>query len=317
MTKSIGLLLALLMLRDGTQEGKVTMQRCLIAFLISLIMSFSFIGGLAHGEEAPSDSSVSSGGAAPTAQSVVSVRSSETVVKGKTSGADLSLTFAASARRTEDESRTSATDFELAAWKAIGKRLRVDGYVGATRDTNGLEETKLADARIGILHNPILIARRLQYRPKLTIFLPTDSDRRKIDSFRTGISLNNRLSFQKQNFFSFYQLSATKNFYQYETSGNGESNPSHSFSHTLNLNYAVGNFYVGFTPNLVNRWTFSGTPSTSFSLSEEFGYGWQDWMLAIGHTNSDSLYKANGADTNFTFFNGNTSKYYLTANYTF
>ncbi len=232
-------------------------------------------------------------------------------------GVDLTATYTASAKETSDRDRVSSLDFELAPWVAVGRNYKADGYVSVAKDLNGYLESKVTDARLGFFHNPIPLSKVWQYRPKVTVFLPVDSEKRDVNSFRTAVSMGNRFLFERGNLTGFWQTSFGKNFYQYTTTGAGDSNPSFSVSNSLKANLSFGKFYLEVTPAASTRWTYEGTPSTTFDIAEEIGMGLGAWTIGLGHTNSDSLYQANGSDSNFTFFNGNTSKLYLTANLTF
>ncbi len=228
-------------------------------------------------------------------------------------GASAAMTYSASARSTADTDRSSETDLEIAPWAAVGRHLTMDGYLGISRPTNGYRETRFADGRIGIFRNSMKLSQHWLFRPKATLFLPLNSDNRTIHSFRTGLNLAGRLMFATGALQGFYQLSGTQNFYRYTTTGTGESNPARSLSHVVKGVYSWRQMYFDLTGSVASRWTFAGTPSTTFGISEEIGFSEGQWSIGLGHSNSDSLYQANGSETNLTFFSGYTSKYYVSA----
>lgn len=279
----------------------------------SAISLLGFVLGIAA-FSSPAFAAASTGG-----QSTTTASNVEKPGKGeKTSGGDLTATYSGSALETSDQDRVSTLELEVAPWIATSKNTKLDGYLDLSRDMNNYGETTIADARVGFLHNPIRLSKVFQYRPKAVLYLPADAKKREVNSFLGAVGFGNRILFETGILSGYYQLGLTKNVYRYETTGDsGESNPSWSLGNVLKMGLSVDRFSLDVTGSVTQKWTFEATPSSSFEVSEELGATLSKvWAVSVGHSNGDSLFLANGSDSNFSFANGNTSKFYLSVNYT-
>jgi hypothetical protein len=276
------------------------------------VLAATALPGLASGETAPQ-----SVGASAYADVTGASNAAPTATVKKGFGGDLTATWSGSALESADRDRVSTLDLELAPWIALGHSLRADAYVSATRDMNGYQESKMTDGRLGILREPVALSRVFKARPKMTVYLPVEPEKREVNSFIGALGASGRVLFEKDVLSGYYQIGLTRNFYSYTTTGKGESNPEWSLGHALKTDLRLGALTLDLTGLLTTKRTFEGTPSSTFEVSEELDWGLGAWTVGVGHTNGASLYQANGADSNFSFANGNTSKFYANANYSF
>jgi hypothetical protein len=108
-----------------------------------------------------------------------------------------------------------------------------------------------------------------------------------------------------------FSLSGGQNFHQYDTDINGNVLNKYVLSQTAVAGYNIGNFSLSGIFTHINAWSYQGTLKEAFEHYEELGYSVNNnFALAVGHTNSGSVLKANGTDSNIAFINENTSMVY-------
>ncbi len=240
---------------------------------------------------------------------------------GRTYGFIAATTMNSSVLERGANTASSSMDLEFVPWVSLSKKIRMDLFLGLSKDLRNEERTTFQNSTLAIFNTPISFTPVFKYRAKLGALLPTNEESREIHSFRGGINLSNRffiLPTSLPELSMFYQINVAKNFHRFQTTGLGESNQSYSIAHAYFANYEIGNFYFSVTPRFTQRWTYQGTPSTLFSNTEEVGMNVRaDFSLALGHTNADNLFQANGRDSNFSVFDQDTSNYYISANYIF
>lgn len=308
------------------KKQKTQSIRAVIAILLCLIL---LTAGLADANASLSASSApgESSGApqAAASQTNTSVRSNpvfDLPANGpKTVGGFLTNTFSTSVTNLGADERQTSNELQLLTWKQINKLLRADLFVSASQSLHGERRLLLQNTMLGLMHTPVpVLGDVLSYRLKVTVILPTNENDRELASLRGAVVLGNRFFINIKALpalSSFYQLNLSKSFHGYETTASGESNNQFSVGHTLLTNFDIGKFYVQVVPRVSSRWTYEGTPSSSFELAEEVGVNLGRFSLGVGHTNSDNLVKANGRDSNFSVFDRDTSTYYMTANLSF
>ncbi len=241
--------------------------------------------------------------------------------KSKRFGADLTNTISTSVVNAGANERSTTNDVELAPWVQLNKILKLDLYVAVSKDLERERKLTLQNTMLGLSHRPVsIIGDELKYRLKVSAILPTNEKDREMASLRGGVSLGNRFLISPKvlpAFSSYYQLSLGKSFHGYDTTVSGQSNNQFSVGHTLLMNVDISQFYVQVVPRITSKFTYEGTPSSSFELAEEIGMNIGKFSIGLGHTNSDNLVKANGRDSNFSVFDRDTSNYYMLANMSF
>ncbi|MBC7369977.1 MAG: hypothetical protein H7326_00325, partial [Bdellovibrionaceae bacterium] len=106
-------------------------------------------------------------------------------------------------------------------------------------------------------------------------------------------------------------LSFNQNFHRYETALDGSLNNKYSSRQSIYSGYAYEQFALDVEFHHINAWSYLGTNRESFEHAEELSVMLaKHYSLALGHTNSGSVFRANATDSNVRLIDERSSLVY-------
>lgn len=106
-------------------------------------------------------------------------------------------------------------------------------------------------------------------------------------------------------------VSLGRNFHRYDQATNGEPLTRYSFRQFILTGYSIGRFSFDAEAHHVGRWDYKDSQRETFEHSEEATVAFADqYGFTLGHTNSGSIFKANGSDSNVSIVDENASLVY-------
>jgi hypothetical protein len=113
-------------------------------------------------------------------------------------------------------------------------------------------------------------------------------------------------------------VTAGRSFHSYEEDINGSILNKYSSNQTLSLAYALADWNFGFNYTNQSRWSYQGNIKQSYILGQEITYSFNSlFYMSLGHSNTGSVLKANGFESNIQIVDENNSGVYLTLGSTF
>lgn len=219
---------------------------------------------------------------------------------------------------TDSQNSQQITDNTLVISQQLNETTRGIFVLSAVKDIKNNEENfQLTDS--------ILQVQRKVFENEIQkislgggIILPTskDSQLRQQLNFGTRLEVTDSLSFTNLAAWSFSgSLKMTQMNHRYETAIDGSQNTATHLRQGISVDYQINKFSVGANFDHINTWKYSGKMSDSFEASQEVSLIInKTFSTYLGHTNSGSVLKDNGTDSNIQIFNDNQSLVFIGLN---
>ncbi len=210
-----------------------------------------------------------------------------------------------------DDSDFSAT-YELDALPnyKLNSQYSVLGYIGGVKDLNGLYESRINDAFIGLRRSFGMTFIDLV----ADVPLSEISTKRDEKEFGLRLRLNNVFIF-KQKIQLFIRNSISKNFHKFKFNKKNKALVSFAISNLADINYQMNEkFFIGATINFANGFKYNNNnKDTAFATWLSAGYNINPQQtIRTGVTNSGTIQNLEAApDTNISFFEKDDSSVFL------
>lgn len=211
-------------------------------------------------------------------------------------------------------------DYELIPSINLSDNYTLTARIAVVQQLTGELLTTFDDTSLMFTHSAFTINPSIKYTPGLGVVLPTNYISNLSKSMIATVRLMQQLAFDNPNYeniTALYRLTANAGFYRYNTSIPGESNQPFVIKNLLLLGYNLTDKWsVSTTLIQSTGWSYGAAAQSKFDFSEDLNYQLtKELRASIGHSNSGSMYKDNGMDSNLAFFNGETSVIYFSLYY--
>lgn len=233
-----------------------------------------------------------------------------------------SFSIAATAAKTrslydhQDGSLKESLDFEFAPsylW-SLGNTLLYMTYSEDLRAEEASDASTVSD--IAIIHTfkgwnlP-----KINLKPGLILMIPFAKESVKVKGLQTSVAAKLAASIPEKLLIPGLSFGGAvtvgRSFHRYDTAMTGDSNNQYSSRQILMSSYSLGIFSVGVEFHHINAWTYKGTLKEAFEHFEEASVAAGDhFSFSLGHTNSGSVFKANGYESNYKLVDENNSLVY-------
>lgn len=214
----------------------------------------------------------------------------------------------------EDGTRRDSMDYVLKLSLRINKDYGLSVSGGYSQDLNDSTSNDFGDTSLSLTKSPINLGSYVQMSNSVSFIAPTSKMSHTVQNSEGAARLGANFSMNpvlNPNLVLAVSLSGGQNFQQYDTDINGNVLNKYVLSQTFVAGYNIGNFSLSGIFTHINAWSYQSNMKEAFEHYEELGYGVNNnFALAVGHTNSGSVLKANGSDSNIAFINENTSMVY-------
>ncbi len=216
----------------------------------------------------------------------------------------------------QDGSRGDSMDYELNMVYKLSKNFGLSVKSGYSQDLKDSEANDFTDTSLSLSKSPIELGHYVMASPSTTIILATSKKSRIMQNLKSGIRVGTSFALNptvNPNLSLAVSISGGQNFHDFDTDINGKVLNKYSFSQSLSLGYAFGDFSISTIFIHKNGWSYQNNMSEAFEHAQELGYKINErFSTALGHTNSGAALKANGEDSNFALINENSSIVYGT-----
>ncbi len=173
------------------------------------------------------------------------------------------------------------------------------------------------DSTLALYATPSPVTRYLMMSYNLGLIAPTSRISKEVNSLQTGVKGGLIVMANPNRLISGLNivgnLTATRNFHEFETNKAGAVNTAWSYVQTLSVSYELPKGFglsADFTHQ--NTWSYQNVMKDAFSFSQEVNYQASSlFNLALGHSNGGSIYKPNGVDSNISLVDENSSLIYV------
>ncbi len=216
----------------------------------------------------------------------------------------------------DDGSRRDGMDYMMRINLKINNKYSLRAQGGYSQDLKYPESNDFSDTSLNLQQSPSNWGKYLMGGFRLGLGIPTSKDshirQNLYASVSTGLTLIANPDLLPKDLEIAGTLSLGRNFHQYETALDGRVNTQYSTSQSLGLTYNFNSkLSLSTTFMQRNTWSYQNVVRHSFDISEELSYQFNStWVASLGHSNSGSTLRPNGADSNIQFFNDNNSFVY-------
>jgi hypothetical protein len=243
----------------------------------------------------------------------------------KAFGLNISMSVNSTLHEADDANRSTYAQLLLAPTYAISKDWVASAFWTIDQELNHDRLVTPNDLLTSIRYGTPVKNDYASLSALLSANLPVSKRSRERDSLIVGMGAAARVGYDlaraKVPLGGMYQLGVGRNFHEYTVSTTGKSNSKYTVKNRLVVSLALldrERLQVATDLAFSNNWSYLGEMTSSFSIGEELTYKVTPTLaLATGIGNSGNMLKANGADSNFAVFNGETSEVYVSVSYTF
>jgi len=259
--------------------------------------------------------------AASTAFASTSVTSSTSVVQEPTNSKIYSG-FIQLARSTSlydfhDGTRQDGMDYLLRLNLIVNKDYSFRLTTGYSQNLNDTESTfnGFTDSSIALVRSPFPLGSFFLLAPSVAIGLPTSQESHEGQSMQAALKAGLTALINPKRLWTgvdvAFILNASRNFDQYDTALDGTPNTEYILIEGISADYGYGNFSISVEASNRTNWGYDNTTQQYFEHTEEIDYQINPtFLFAVGHTNSGSIFKPNGTDSNIKLVDEDTSMVY-------
>lgn len=236
----------------------------------------------------------------------------ESVMEQSAKKFKLETTIEYSSSMAKDEKSPTESDLSLALAPSYQFNNSWSGAMLATvsQEQYGPRNSSLSDTSVSISYKGYAFNENFNLTHGVAVVLPTDEQNRKSTKYFGSTALVNGLVFNFSRLQGAYLLSLNKNYHEYKFNADGDPNISYSIRNRikfalvlfskLNFNFD-GSVRNGYTYNNFSRTTYEN----SFGLE---GLVTENLSVYVNIENKGNAFKANGTDSNITYYDELKSK---------
>lgn len=234
-------------------------------------------------------------------------------------GLETSILYNSSLHQLDSSDRRSSIDFSIIPSIQLAERIKLTISEVISKDLENEKKWSVSDLAASIRYAGWTLNPYLSFSPAIGGKLGLNEESVKGNSFQGSINIAPRLILNLERAISglgmYFQMTATRNFHEFDRSFSGESNTQWSLGNRFTLYYDfLDAFEISVLFDRVFGWSYRGGIKHAYGLQEEIAYSiTSDFSVAIGHTTEGSAVKENGIDNNIKIFDGQDSTIYTSA----
>lgn len=241
-----------------------------------------------------------------------------TVLPAQSAGFMIRSGYSQNMITTDNQNSQQAVDNTLIFSNPLSDSIRGIMVVSTSKDLKNSEESfQIADT--------LLLAKKSIFENKIQnisvsggLILPTskDSHLRQELNFATRLEITDAIQIANLASWSFAgYLKMTQMNHRFETAKDGSLNTSLNLRQGGSAEYQIGKFAISGNIDHINSWKYTGKMSEAFETSQEISWEITKKVSSyFGHTNSGSVLKDNGTDSNIQLYNENQSMVFVGLN---
>lgn len=187
---------------------------------------------------------------------------------------------------------------------------------GYAQDLKYPEYNDFSDTSLSLLRAPQELGKAFLLGYRVGMNLPTSKDSHVRQNLQTSLSAGLSISVNPDRLIPGLKIAGSlglgRNFHEFETALDGKVNTQQSATQSVSLSYSF-KAGVSVSADFLQRttWSYQNAMRQAFEMSQELGYQANPtWAFAVGHSNSGSTLKPNGADSNVQVFDDKNSVVY-------
>lgn len=185
----------------------------------------------------------------------------------------------------------------------------------ANLDGGGYTVSGFTDSSIALVRSPIPMGSYLLFAPSIAVGIPTSQQSREGASLEAALKAGFTALINPAKLWTGVDLAfivnGSRNINQYDTALDGSINTEYVLIEGISADYSYGNFSISAEFSNRNNWGYDGSTQQYFEHTEELDYQLNPtFLFGLGHTNSGSIFKPNGVDSNIELINEDTSMVY-------
>lgn len=167
------------------------------------------------------------------------------------------------------------------------------------------------------------VSENISFISRAALTLPLSENSNKTDGLVTALRFNPIFTYNAKNIANglniIFRPTVIKNFYQYETSLNGQSNHDYTINQRLTFLYALTkSLFLSLDNTYVRSWTYQGNTNDFFSLDQSLNAVLTTNLSGfIGHSVGGNALNVNGQESDISIYDIERSTYYLGISYQF
>lgn len=213
----------------------------------------------------------------------------------------------------QDGTRQESTDFQMIPsyrW-SWGSTAVVLGY---SQDERYPENSDISDIVIAHSFKGWDLG-RINLRPGLSATLPQSKVSRELRNLEFAMGGKLAAAIKPEYLIKGLRLSASvgvnRSFPRYDTALNGAVSNLYSSKQGMGAGYDISLFSFDVEISHINTWSYNGQMREAYEHNESVSLGFADhYSITVGHTNSGSVYRPNGYESNYRLIDENNSMVY-------
>lgn len=187
-------------------------------------------------------------------------------------------------------------------------KARLIGIV--TKEMNQKKETTVANTLLGVTIEGFKISESLKTTHAVYSVLSTNKDAQEIDRLKGGVRVNNGLSLEWNGLSLAYTLGIQRNFHEFNINAEDVPNVEWQLRQRLIASYEfLPKWSLSFLGDFNQGRTYGGFDRQSFFTDWSLEYAWNETLqFTAGVSNEGPAVKANGRDSNLSFYDDRSSK---------
>lgn len=156
------------------------------------------------------------------------------------------------------------------------------------------------------------LSKEVQFKPKVSITLPTDETLRDEQSYQGTISLRPTFEYAPAKIPGLLlvnEIYLNRNLHEYKTRNDYSANLEYSLRNRFGVEYQLGDKWsMEFVNDYVRSWTYGGYPREAFYFGQSLNYEFvKQWLASVTHENEGSVRGPNNNGENVEIFNEKSS----------
>lgn len=200
----------------------------------------------------------------------------------------------------------------------LSQSLSLSARTFVERQENGsANNTEASDTQISLALKGQKWGESLQPTYSMNGFAPTSDSNHKETRFQGAAGAGFKIAGSYTFADAFYSVSYRRNFHEYTVSASGTSNIRETVAQAAGLDIPLSQKWsISLAGGYRNAWTYQNSSRQSFSTDADINFeAVKDLTFNIGASNEGSALKANGKDSNISFYDDKSSVIRLGVSY--
>lgn len=191
------------------------------------------------------------------------------------------------------------------------------------QDFNNERKLQTRDSLVTLTKSMGKVSENISWISRAAITLPLSEKSDETDGMITALRFNPIITYNAKDILNgltvVFRPSFINNFYQYETSLNGNSNHNYTVNQRLTFLYSINkSLFLSLDNTYIRSWTYQGNTNDFFSLDQSISTLFtENFSGFIGHSIGGNALNVNGQESDISIYDTRRSTYYLGISYQF